>query len=58
MALRYSVSLDRQKVNLSTVFVGQKVSTQQVVDKIRLVSYLEYDLGYLDKERGGNTPLI
>jgi putative transposase len=39
-----------RKINLSTVFAGQKVSVKQVSDKIWLVSFMQYDLGYFDHE--------
>ena len=40
----------RRKINLSTVFAGQKVGVKQVSDKIWLVSFMQYDLGYFDHE--------
>jgi putative transposase len=40
----------RRKINLSTVFSGQKVGVKQVDDKIWLVSFMQYDLGYFDHE--------
>ena len=40
----------RRKINLSTVFAGQKVGVKQVSDKIWLVSFMQYDLGYFDLE--------
>ena len=42
----------RQKIHLSTVFAGQKVGVKEVEDKIWLVSYMEYDLGFFDHETG------
>jgi putative transposase len=41
---------DRRKVNLSQVFAGQQVGVRQVTDRIWLVSFMEYDLGYFDDE--------
>jgi putative transposase len=40
----------RRKINLSTVFSGQKVGVKQVDNKIWLVSFMHYDLGYFDHE--------
>jgi putative transposase len=40
----------RRKINLSTVFAGQKVGVTQVTDEIWLVSFMHYDLGYFDDE--------
>ena len=39
-----------RKVNLSQVFAGQQVGVRQVTDRIWLVSFMEYDLGYFDDE--------
>jgi putative transposase len=39
-----------RKVNLSQVFAGQQVGIRQVTDRIWLVSFMEYDLGYFDDE--------
>jgi len=41
---------DRRKVNLSHVFAGQQVGVRQVTERIWLVSFMEYDLGYFDDE--------
>jgi putative transposase len=40
----------RRKINVSTVFAGQKVGVMQVTDEIWLVSFMHYDLGYFDDE--------
>ncbi len=40
----------RRKINLSTVFAGQKVGIKQVSDNIWLVTFMQYDLGYFDHE--------
>ena len=39
-----------QKVNLSTVFAGQNVGVTQVGERIWLVTFMQYDLGYFDDE--------
>ena len=39
-----------RKINLSHVFAGQKVGIKQVDDRIWLVSFMQYDLGYFDDE--------
>jgi putative transposase len=44
------ICLDRQKINLSGVFAGQSVGIKQVSDEIWLVSFMDYDLGYFDRE--------
>lgn len=38
------------KIMLSTVFAGQNVGVKQVGDKIWLVSFMDYDLGFFDEE--------
>ena len=42
--------LGRRKINLSTVFAGQNVGVKEVSDKIWLVSFMHYDLGFFDHE--------
>jgi putative transposase len=44
------ICFNRQKINLSTVFAGQKVGIKQVSDEIWLVTFMDYDLGYFDHE--------
>jgi putative transposase len=39
-----------RKVNLSKVFAGQRVGVRQITERIWLVSFMEYDLGYFDDE--------
>ena len=36
--------------NLSQAFAGQKVGVKQVEEKIWLVSFMRYDLGFFDHE--------
>lgn len=44
------ICLGRKKINLSSVLAGQKVGISQKDDKIWLVSFMKYDLGYFDEE--------
>ena len=44
------ICYEKRKVNLSTVFAGQKVGVSQVSEHIWLVSFMDYDLGYFDDE--------
>jgi len=44
------ICFNRKKINLSQVFAGQTVGTKQTDDKIWLVSFMQYDLGYFDDE--------
>jgi putative transposase len=39
-----------QKVNLSHAFAGQAVGVTQVNERIWLVTFMQYDLGYFDDE--------
>jgi putative transposase len=40
----------RRKINLSQVFAGQKVGVRQASERIWLVTFMDYDLGYFDDE--------
>ncbi|MEJ2653037.1 MAG: IS481 family transposase [Gammaproteobacteria bacterium] len=44
------ICFKRRKINLSTVFAGQNVGIKQVSDRIWLVTFMEYDLGYFDDQ--------
>lgn len=46
-----------RKVNLSHVFAGQDVGVKEVDDKIWLVSFMKYDLGYFDEDSAKLEPL-
>nr|WP_321527346.1 IS481 family transposase [Sedimenticola selenatireducens] len=43
------ICIGRRKINLSTVFAGQYVGIREVSDKIWLVSFMKYDLGFFDE---------
>jgi len=43
--------IHRKKINISTVMAGQKLGLKEVDDGIWLVSFLRYDLGYIDLEQ-------
>ncbi len=43
--------LHRKKINISTVMAGQKLGIKEVDDAIWLVSFMHYDLGYVDLEQ-------
>src|SRR5580658_6916496 len=49
------ICLGRRKINLSVVFAGQNVGVKEVSDKIWLVSFMKYDLGFFDHEVGRVT---
>lgn len=46
------ICFGRRKIDLSTVLAGQNVGVKQVDDKIWLVSFMDYDLGFFDHEIG------
>tara|TARA_R110002072_G_scaffold108231_1_gene235111 strand:- start:69 stop:1277 length:1209 start_codon:yes stop_codon:yes gene_type:complete len=45
------ICMHRKKINLSTVMAGQKLGLKEVDDGIWLVSFMRYDLGYIDLEQ-------
>jgi hypothetical protein len=49
--------LYRKKINLSNCLAGQAVGIKEVDDGIWLVSFMEYDLGYIDLEEKTLQPL-
>jgi hypothetical protein len=42
--------MHRKKINISTVLAGQKLGIKEVDEGIWLVSFMLYDLGYIDLE--------
>jgi hypothetical protein len=44
------ICFKKRKVNLRRVFAGQDVGVTQVSDRIWLVTFMDYDLGYFDDE--------
>lgn len=44
------ISLGKRKINLSQVFAGQNVGIKEVSDRIWLVTFMQYDLGFFDHE--------
>jgi putative transposase len=51
------ICFNQQKINLSLVFAGQNVGVKQVSDRIWLVTFMDYDLGYFDHETCRLEPL-
>ncbi|MGH7017062.1 MAG: integrase core domain-containing protein, partial [Caulobacteraceae bacterium] len=43
--------LHRKKINISTVLAGQRLGIREVDEGIWLVSFMHYDLGYIDLEQ-------
>jgi putative transposase len=46
------ICIGRRKINLSAVFAGQNVGITEVSEKIWLVTFMHYDLGFFDHEAG------
>jgi putative transposase len=51
------ISLGNKKINFSTAFAGQAVGIKEIQDDIWLVSFMDYDLGYLDLDTRMLEPL-
>ena len=49
------ICLHRKKINLSTVFAGQAVGLKEVEEGIWPVSFMDYDLGYIDLEERNSS---
>jgi hypothetical protein len=49
--------MPRKKINISTVLAGQLVGLKEVEDGIWLVSFMHYDLGYIDLEQKTLQPI-
>lgn len=46
-----------RKINLSTVFAGQHVGVREVEDKIWLVSFMDFNIGFFDEEENRVEPM-
>ena len=44
------ICIGRRKINLSRAFAGQQLGIKEVSEKIWLVSFMHYDLGFFDQE--------
>jgi transposase InsO family protein len=51
------ICMHRKKINISTVLAGQKLGVKEVDEGIWLVSFMLYDLGYVDLEQKTLQPL-
>jgi hypothetical protein len=45
------ICMHRKKINISTALAGQRLGIKEVDDGIWLVSFMQYDLGYIDLEQ-------
>jgi transposase InsO family protein len=51
------ICMHRKKINISTSLAGQRLGIKEVDDAIWLVSFMDYDLGYIDLEQKTLQPL-
>lgn len=51
------ICMHRKKINISTALAGQKLGIKEVEDGVWLVSFMAYDLGYIDLEQKTLQPL-
>jgi len=51
------VCLHRKKINVSTVFSGQTLGIKEVEENTWLLSFMDYDLGYIDLDEKCLQPL-
>ncbi|MFO0992513.1 MAG: IS481 family transposase [Hyphomicrobiales bacterium] len=51
------ICMHRKKINISTVMAGQRLGIKEVDDAIWLVSFMHYDLGYIDLEQRTLQPI-
>ena len=51
------ICMHRKRINLSQVFAGQRVGIKEVDEGIWIVSFMHYDLGYIDLEQKTLQPL-
>lgn len=52
------ICIGKRKISLSQAFADQVVGIQEVSDKIWLVSFMEFDLGYFDEEAARVEPAV
>jgi hypothetical protein len=51
------ICMHRKRINVSHVLAGQRLGIKEVDDGIWLVSFLDYDLGFIDLEQRTLQPL-
>jgi transposase InsO family protein len=52
-----TIGLHRRRVGISTVFAGQRLGLREVDTDVWLVSFMHYDLGYIDLEERTLQPV-
>ena len=51
------ICMHRKRLNISTVLAGQRLGIKEVDDGIWIVSFMHYDLGFIDLEQKTLQPL-
>jgi hypothetical protein len=51
------ICMNRKKINISTVLAGQKLSLKEVDNGIWLITFMHYELGYIDLEQKTLQPI-
>ena len=51
------ICIGKRKIHLSTVFAGQEVGIREVSNKIWLVTFMDYDLGFFDEDQPRVEPV-
>ena len=51
------ICMHRKKINISTALAGQRLGIKEVDDGIWLVTFMQYDLGYIDLEQSTLQPI-
>ena len=49
--------MHRKRINVSTVLAGQRLGSKEVDEGIWIVSFMSYDLGFIDLEQKTLQPL-
>ena len=51
------ICMHSKKINISTVMAGQRLGLKEVDDGIWVVTFMAYDLGYIDLEQKTLQPI-
>ena len=51
------ICMHRKRINISTVLAGQRLGIKEVDEGIWLVSFMSYDLGFIDLEQKTLRPI-
>ena len=51
------ICLHRKRINISSVLAGQRLGIKEVDEGILIVSFINYDLGFIDLEQRTLQPL-